>query len=137
MCHLTEGDMGRHSTCDAPSLCWCLCYCLAGVFACIALASLPSLCWGLCPCCAVIFVLLVLAGVSTVVALALSPLLQWHHCHCCTGVFAGVWHWHQSPSLRWRLHHRFAGIVTQSPHCSGVFSIVPLALSPSLCCLCL
>jgi hypothetical protein len=105
MCHLTEGDMVMRWW-------WCLCYCLAGVFACIALASLPSLCWGLCPCCAVICVLLVLAGVSTVVALALSPY--------CDGIIALV-ALASLPEFCTGINH---------PHCAGVFTIVLLALSP-------
>ena len=132
MCHLTEGDMGHRSTCDAPLLRWCLCYCLAGVFSCIALASLPSLCWGLCPCCAVIFVLLVLAGVSTVVALAFGivtliamaslPLLHWHLCR--SFALASITlialasspsfclHCHPKPTLLWCLFHCSTGVVT-------------------------
>ena len=123
MCHLTEGDMGRHSTCDAPSLRWCLCYCLAGVFTCIALASLPSLCWGFCPCCAFCWCLhCCCAGVVTLIAMALLPLLHWRLCR--SFALASITlialvsspsffcHCHPKPTLLWCLFRCSTGVVT-------------------------
>ena len=105
------------------------------MFVVLVLAYLPLLRCSLCPCCSCWCHHLCRAGVSSVVALTLSPILQWHLCPCCTGIFTGILHWHQSPSSRWHLHRYFAGIVTQSPHCSGIFAVVPPAMSLLLCCL--
>ena len=119
MCHLIKGDMGCHSNSDAPSLCWCLCYCFAGVFPLIALAYLPILCWHLCTCCYFIFVLAALVGVNIFVALVFLLLLHWS-CHpYCSGIIALV-------ALAF-LPAFCTGV--NCPHCADVVIIILLALS--------
>ena len=119
---LTKGNMGCHSTSAAPSLCWHLCYCFAGVFALVALGSLPSLYGHLCPCCAVVFVLIALAGIIRFVALVSPLLLCWRCCPYCVGIIALV----ALASLP-----AFCTGVNR-PHCAGIFTVIFLALSPKV-----